>query len=96
MTIINNCPALYQVKNMTNECMADDRPCECIDDCIIKQIINKCNEHTKPIRQWTEKGTCAFMKNGKLVTEQCDTICDEYDKDKVLADEILDMLEVEQ
>lgn len=43
--IVKNCPALYQIKGMTNECLGSDYQCEIITDCLIKQVIEKCKEH---------------------------------------------------
>ena len=48
----------------------------------------------KPIREWKEIGTCVYAKDGKLLEEQMPIVCQEFRKDKSLADEVLELLEV--
>ena len=43
--IIRNCPALYQINGMTNECLGTDYQCQDCTDCIIKQIVELCGKY---------------------------------------------------
>jgi hypothetical protein len=36
--IIKNCPALYQIQGMTNECLASDYQCKDCTDCLLKRL----------------------------------------------------------
>lgn len=40
--IIRNCPALYQINGMTNECLGADYQCQDCTDCVLKQIVELC------------------------------------------------------
>lgn len=42
--IIKNCPALYQIQGMTNECLGTDYQCENNPYCILKKIIELCED----------------------------------------------------
>lgn len=44
--LIRNCPALYQINGMTNECLGTDYQCQDCTDCILKQIVELCNEYS--------------------------------------------------
>ena len=41
--VIRNCPALYQINGMTNECLGTDYQCQDCTDCVLKQIVEMCN-----------------------------------------------------
>ena len=40
--IIKNCPALYQINGMTNECLGTDYQCQDSTDCVLKKIVELC------------------------------------------------------
>ena len=54
--------------------------CNKIDNCLLKQIVEKCKENQKPFMEWNENGI----------------IFSKYRESKKLADEILGLLEIEE
>lgn len=42
--IIRNCPALYQINGMTNECLGTDYQCQDCTNCLLKQIVELCKD----------------------------------------------------
>lgn len=97
--IVKNCPAFC---DSTRQCRgAYDRKIShqyCSgnndDNCIIKQIAELCKKDRKPIRSWTEKGTCYDGELKKII--ETDIAIDEFSNDKYLADKVLDLLEIEE
>lgn len=53
--IIKNCPALYQIKGMTNECLDGNYQCQDCTDCLLKQIVEKCKNYKEDCKI---KGNC--------------------------------------
>ena len=45
--IIKNCPALYQINGMTNECLGTDYQCQDCTDCVLKQIVESFRKTVK-------------------------------------------------
>lgn len=62
---------------------------------LVDKVIDKCKKYHKPLREWKEMGMVAYMEDGKMVYKQEPIVCQELPKDKSLADEILELLEVE-
>lgn len=42
--MIKNCPAIRDGRNIQNICTDANACCELVTDCLIKQVIEKCNE----------------------------------------------------
>lgn len=84
--IIKNCEnILYCTACKDYECaLADEFPykrkCADTDNCNLKQIVELCNDDLKPIREWQEG----------------DTIFVEYKKDAHLANNILQLLDIQE
>ena len=79
--IVKNCPALRGwVCN--EQFIRQDKMVDCQDctDCLIKQVIELCKDDMKPIREWRE-GDVVFV---------------EYKKDVHLANDILQLFEIEE
>ena len=96
--IIKNCPAKFSQTTDKQGCFDDLKSlcsdCQDIPDCLLKRIAELCKEDKKPIRSWTEKGTCYDGELKKVV--ETDIVVDEFSQDKYLADNILNLLEIEE
>ena len=86
--IIRNCPAYdYDEEFNYHMCKQPLIPYECsVDDCkdctdcVLKQIVELCKEDLKPTREWQEG----------------DTVFIEYKKDVHLANNILQLLDIQE
>lgn len=61
---------------------------------LVDKVIDKCKKYHKPLKEWKEMGTVAYMEDGKIVCKVEPVVWQEIPKDKSLADEILELLEV--
>ena len=43
--VIRNCPALYHIEGMTNECLDTDYQCQDCTDCVMKNIVELCGKY---------------------------------------------------
>ncbi len=75
--IVKNCPARDKFGLCWNGSL---EYCEDCTNCLIKQVIELCNDDLKPIREWQEG----------------DTIFVEYKKDVHLARDILQLFDIEE
>ena len=60
--VIRNCPALYQINGMTNECLGTDYQCQDCTDCVLKKIVELCNK-TAPICKECNSYDCSSCGN---------------------------------
>ena len=80
--IIRNCPCYTIKEHCKYNCSGVTMSPYCQDctDCVIKQIVELCKEDLKPVREWQEG----------------DTVFIEYKKDVHLANNILQLLQIEE
>lgn len=69
--IIKKCPSRVDTRNLKDICRSNNACCELVEDCLLKQIVEKCKSHSEICKECDSDDCfeCEHLMAGKLVNK---------------------------